>query len=74
MRYEQTQKHNNLAVLKTTFCFFVGPLPRGVPGEGPDCHFLKDSRFFADPGPNPGGQYIFDFHFGLKRSWDSNKT
>ncbi len=25
------------------FFFFLGPpLPRGVPGEGPDCHFPKE--------------------------------
>ena len=24
---------------KYIFCFFPGPLPRGVPGKGPDFHF-----------------------------------
>ncbi len=27
------------AVLKTMFYLFLGPPPRGVPGEGPDCQF-----------------------------------
>ncbi len=34
-----------LAVLKTIFDFILSPpSPRGVPGEGPDCHFLRKSE------------------------------
>ncbi len=33
----------NLDVLKIIFNFVSwSPLPRGVPGEGPDCHFPKE--------------------------------
>ncbi len=33
----------SLVVLKIIFNFVLGPpLPRGVPGEGPDCHFPKE--------------------------------
>ncbi len=31
-----------LAVLKTIFDFDLGPPPRGVPGEGPDCQFPQE--------------------------------
>ncbi len=44
------------AVLKTIFNFGLGnPLPRGVPGQGPDCHFPKEIGGFADSGPDPVG-------------------
>ncbi len=54
-----------LEVLKMIFNFcLVPPLPRGVPGEGPDCHFPKEIvGFWADSGPNP---ISFIFLFGLK--------
>ena len=40
-----------LDVLKMIFILFLGPpLPRGVPGEGPDCHFPKEIIGF---GPIP---------------------
>ena len=46
-------------MLKTIFSFLLGlPLPRGVPGEGPDCQSQGDQGFGADSGPDPGG-YIF---------------
>ena len=41
----------NLEVLKHIFNFVLGPpLPRGVPGEGPDCHFQKE---IVGVGPIP---------------------
>ena len=40
-----------LEVLKMILIFVLAPpLPRGVPGEGPDCHVLKD---IVDCGPIP---------------------
>jgi hypothetical protein len=39
------------AVLKNVFDFYLGsPSPRGVPGEGPDCHLPEESKVF---GPIP---------------------
>ena len=39
------------ALLKTIFTSVLGPLPRGVPGEGPDCHVsLEIGGFRPDPG------------------------
>ncbi len=53
-----------LAVL--VFLFFFVSSARGVPGEGPDCYFLKrNRRFGVDSGPN---LWIFSFDFGLKHS------
>jgi hypothetical protein len=43
----------------------LAPLPQGVPGEGPDCNFLW---FWADPGPDPGGNEFLLNNFGPKRS------
>ncbi len=41
----------DLDVLKTILYFFSWPpLPRGVPGEGPECHFPKEIIGF---GPIP---------------------
>ncbi len=56
-----------LAVLKMIFNFFLGPpLRRGVPGEGPDCHFPKEIVGF---GPIPARILkFFNFYFGLKLS------
>ncbi len=56
-----------LDVLKMIFNFFLGsPLPQGVPGEDPDCHFPKEIiGFGADSGPNPK---IFNFYCGPKHS------
>ncbi len=46
-----------LAVLKIIFNFVLGPpLPRGVPGEGPECHVPKE---IAGVGPIPAR--ILDF-------------
>ncbi len=43
-----------LEVLTTVFIVVLAP-PRGVPGEGPDCHCPKGIvGFGADSGPNPG--------------------
>ena len=43
--------HYILAVLQLFFNLFLGPLsPEGVPGEGPDYHFLKAIGGF---GPIP---------------------
>ena len=40
-----------LEVLKIVFNFCAWPpLPRGVPGEGPECHFLKE---IVGVGPIP---------------------
>ncbi len=40
-----------LDVLQIVFIFVLGPaLPRGVPGEGPECHFPKEIVGF---GPLP---------------------
>ncbi len=52
-------------VPKMIFNFYIGlPLPRGVPGEGPDCHFPSDIVGF---GAIPARILeIFNFHFGLK--------
>ncbi len=36
-----------LSVLKDIFDFYLGPPPRGVPGEGPDCHFLEEIGGFG---------------------------
>ena len=42
--YHAALVQHYLAVLKMIFIFVLGPpLPRGVPGEGPDCHFLRRS-------------------------------
>ncbi len=42
---------NDLAVLEIIFNFILGPpLPRGVPGEGPDCNC---SREIVGVGPIP---------------------
>ncbi len=47
------------SVLKTIFKFVLGPLPRGVPGEGPDCHCPKKiGGFWADSGPDTGGTIL----------------
>jgi hypothetical protein len=56
-----------MEVLKMIFVFVSWPpLPRGVPEEGPDCHFpMEIVGFWADSGPNP---LIFNFYFGLKHS------
>ncbi len=35
------------------FCSWP-PLPRGVPGEGPDCHFLKEIVGVGPIRPEPG--------------------
>ncbi len=52
-----------VAALKNIFNFVLGPhLPRVVPGEGPDCHLLQEiAPFWADSGPNPGGDLIYVF-------------
>ncbi len=57
--------------LRTFLIFDFGPLsPEGVPGEGPDCHFPEEiDGFGLLPARNRGASYIFNFHFGPKRSW-----
>ncbi len=40
----------DLAVLKTILNFILGPIPRGLPGEGPDCQFPQEIMGF---GPIP---------------------
>ncbi len=58
-----------LDVLKIIFTFCLGPpLPRGVPGEGPDCHFPKEIVGF---GPIPArilGFLIFILALSTARS------
>ena len=59
----------HLDVLKMVLNFVLGPpLPRGVPGEGPDCHFLRKSIVVGQFRPGSGGRYIFNLYFGPKRS------
>ncbi len=42
-------------MLRKIFKFvLVPPSPWGVPGEGPDCHFLREPLVWADSGPDPG--------------------
>ncbi len=41
---------------KLFFILILFPLPRGVPGEGPNCHFLFKVGGF---GPDPGGLIYF---------------
>ena len=60
----------------TSFVFFScpPPLPRGVPGEGPDCHFPKDIAGF---GPIPARFRIFLILFlalGTARSLASRRS
>ncbi len=49
-----------LAVLNTIFNFVLGPpLPRGVPGEEPDCHFPKAlGGLWADSSPDRGDNVV----------------
>ena len=56
-----------LELLKMILNFVLGPpLPRGVPGEGPDYNFPKEIDGFL---PDSGGLiYIFSFHVGFKHS------
>ncbi len=59
-----------LALLKAIFDFDFGPLPPGGPGAGSGRPFSYGDRcFWADSGPTPGGNLIFNFDFGPKRSW-----
>ncbi len=54
-----------LAVLKMICVFFLGP---GVPGEGPDCHVLKE---IVGLGPTPArilGFLIFVLALSTARS------
>ncbi len=53
-----------LAVLKAIFNFYIRPpLPRGVSGERPDCHFPEEMFVF---GPLPARiQREIDFQFLL---------
>ncbi len=45
-----------LDVLKTILIWVLDPLPKGVPGEGPDSCFPQETRrFWAVAGPDPGG-------------------
>ncbi len=47
-------------VFKDAFYLVLPPLPRRVPGEGPDCHVPKEiGGFGADSGPDPGGSLSF---------------
>ncbi len=61
------RNHYRVDVLKTIFIFALGPpLPRGVPGEGPDCHFPKE---IVGVGPIPARIRGFcNLHVGLKQS------
>ena len=53
------------------FNFVLGPPPPGGPGGGSGLQLSLGIRaFWVDFGPNPGGSLIFNFDFGLKRSWD----
>ena len=53
-----------VSLLMTWLCLklsLILSLARGVPGEGPDCHFPKEIVGFGpDSGPNPG---ICNFFF-----------
>ncbi len=60
--------HHYLVVFKDVSDFYLGPLPWGLPGEGPDCHFPKELGGF---GPIPArirGVICFNFYFRPKRS------
>ncbi len=52
------------AVLKNVFNFDLGsPFPRGIPGEGPHCHFPKEGTKGFGPilARIRGGQIYFEF-------------
>ncbi len=44
------------------------PLPQGVLGGSGLSFPLGDLWFWADSGPDPGGNLRFDFYFGPKHS------
>ncbi len=46
----------SLVVLKTVLILYFAPLPRGVPGERPDCHFPEEiGGFVLVPARTRGG-------------------
>ncbi len=62
-------------MLKTGFVnFFVlmllTSLPRGFPGEGPDCQFPEEIGGFGRFRPGSGGNVFCYVYFGPIRSWD----
>ncbi len=51
-----------LAVLKMIFNFVLGPPLAGGPEGGSGLSFPSENlRFWADPGPDPGGNPFFIF-------------
>ncbi len=56
----------NLSVLKTIFYFCLAPPPPGGPGGGSGLSFsLEDRGFWADSGPDPGGNIFLLLIFAL---------
>ncbi len=59
----------DLAVLTRVFNFVLGPpSPEGSRGRVRTVSFLRKSGGWADSGPDPGVNYIFDVCFGPRRS------
>ncbi len=64
---------HDLALLETIFYFvLLPPLPRWVPGEGPDSEFPSEVEdFLADPGPDTGGNIFFNFILAISTDYNT---